>query len=280
MSSVVYRTTGAWGSGLGADLTAAQVDMNFWVLYSLIVSLQNAEPITISYFTVTGNQMWITMTDHYVFGPFTIPTAVWNFVGAWQPNNSYNINDVFTQGGAVYLCIYPQLNSGATFFANANDGLGHNYYAQLLAAPPSELPTNGLPGQILQWTGIDSPGPPYEWSYIKRNIALYMETPPNPLEEVVRFVFTESTQYAINFAGSYGSAGTGATGTQAYEVYQNGANIGSINFSASPDDEPTFTAPAAITFHAGDILTILAPSVPDPHLSKIAFTLMGVVVLP
>jgi hypothetical protein len=77
-----------------------------------------------------------------------------------------------------------------------------------------------------------------------------------------------------------GSAGTGATGEQVYEVYQNGANIGSINFSASPDDIPTFTAPTAITFLAGDVMTILAPSIPDPHLTQIAFTLMGVVVLP
>ena len=277
MSDITYRTSGAWGAGLGTDLTAAQVDMNFWILYSLIVSLQNAEPITISYFTVTGNQMWITMTDHYVFGPFTIPTAVWNFTGRWQPDNQYNINDVFTVDGAVYLVIYPQANSGSSFYALANDGLGHNYYALLLAAPPSELPANGLPGQMLQWTTVDSPGG-VAWAYIKRNIALYMETPPNPLEEVLRYTFTESTQFAVNFLGSYGDCGTDATVEQAYEVYQNGANIGTIAFGPSPHVE--FFAPAAVTFAAGDTMTILAPTIPDPHLTQIAFTLMGVVVLP
>ncbi len=279
MSDVTYRTAGPWGTGLGADLTAAEVDMNFWVLYSLIISLTNSEAITISYFTVTGNQMWITMTDHYVFGPFTIPTAVWNFRGPWQQNTYYNVNDVFTAEGAVWLCIYPQVNSGSLFYSNANDTHGHLYYAQLLAAPPSELPANGLSGQVLQWTPLDSPGG-VAWAYIKRNIALYLETPPNPLEEVLRYTFTESTQFAVNFAGSVGSAGTGATGDQVYEVYQNGANIGSINFSASPDDRPTFTAPTVITFLANDVMVILAPSIPDPHLTQIAFTLMGVVVLP
>ena len=132
--------------------------MNFWVLYSLIISLQNAEPITISYFTVTGNQMWITMTDHYVFGPYTIPQAVWNFRGAWQQNQPYNVNDVFTAEGGVWLCICPQLNSGSSFYDLANDGRGHNYYALLLAAPPGAIPANGLPGQFLQWTTVDSPG--------------------------------------------------------------------------------------------------------------------------
>ena len=285
MTSITYRTTGAWGAGLGTDLTAAQVDMNFWILYSLIVSLQNEAPVTISYFTVTGNSMWITMTDHYVFGPFTIPQAVWNFRGAFQPNSAYNVNDVFTVengagfGSSVWLCIYPILDSGSTFYSLANDGDGHNYWGLLLAAPPSAIPTGGLPGQMLQWGVLDSPGG-IAWAYIKRNIALYLETPPNPLEEVLRYTFTESTQFAINFAGSYGSHGTDTTVDQVYEVYQNGINIGSINFQPSPTDTVTFTAPAAVTFHAGDVMTIVAPTVPDPHLSEIAFTLMGVVVLP
>ena len=286
MSDIIYRTAGAWGPGLGADLAAAQVDMNFWALYSLIVAMQNTGPVEISYFTVTGNQMWITMSDHYVFGPYLIPQAVWNFRGAWTPNNSYNINDVFTVsgevlygGGAVYLCIYPQLNSGSSFYAGANDGEGHNYYAQLLAAAPNPIPNNGLPGQMLQWTGVESPGNmPWAWDYIKRNIALYLEEAPNPLEEVLRYTFTESTQFAIDFAGSYGNCGTDTTTTQVYEVYQNGANIGSVNFAPSP--HASFTAPTVVTFAAGDVMTILAPSVPDPHLTQVAFTLMGVVVLP
>ena len=80
---------------------------------------------------------------------------------------------------------------------------------------------------------LDSPGG-VAWAYIKRNIALYLETPPNPLEEVLRYTFTESTQFAVNFAGSFGNCGTDATVDQVYEVYQNGANIGSINFAPSP----------------------------------------------
>ena len=236
MSDITYRGPGPWGPGLGAygpggpDLTAQLVDMNFWVLYSLIVTLQTAEPITISYFTVTGNQMWITMTDHYVFGPFTIPQAVWNFRGPWVANSAYNINDVFTVNGAVYLCIYPQLNSGASFYALANDGDGHNFYAQLLAAAPNPLPDTGLPGQMLQWTTVDSPGG-VAWAYIKRNIAVYLEEAPNPLEVVAAYAFTESTQFAINFAGSSGCSATNPTIQQDYQVYQNGNNIGTISLS-------------------------------------------------
>lgn len=279
MSDVTYVTDGPWGAGIGAPHTAASADTNFWVLYSLILALQDAAPDTIAYFTVTANQMWITMTDHFVFGPFVIPTAVWNFRGPWAPNNSYAINDVFTANGAVYLCIYPQINSGATFYAFANDSNGHNFYGLLLASPASELPSDGVPGQVLQWTALDSPGG-VAWAFINRPIGIFLEEPPDPLEIVVRYQFVESTQFPAGLVGSKGSAGTWGTGTQQYQLYQNGANIGHIDYNESPSDAATFTFPSAITFHAGDVLTIVAPSVPDPHMTHINFTLVGEVVLP
>lgn len=280
MSDIVFRTPGPWGGGLGADLTANQVDTNFWVLYSLILALQDAAPDTIAYFTVTGDQMWITMTDHYVFGPFTIPTATFNFRGEWQPNNAYAVNDIFTADGAVYLVIYPQTSSGATFYDLANDGQGHNYYGLLLAAAPNPLPTNGLPGQVLQWvTGLESPAG-VEWAYIARNIALYLESAPNPNEVVAQYCFTESTQFPENLVGSSANVGIWGTGTQEYQLYQNDANIGTITFSESPSDSVDFVFPNTITFEPNDVLTIIGPSVPDPHMAQIAFTLKGAVILP
>jgi hypothetical protein len=279
MSDINYRTPGPWGAAtVGADLTANQVDTNFWILYSLILALQDATPDTISYFTVTGTQMWITMTDHYVFGPFTIPTAVFNFRGAWAPNNAYAVNDIFTANGAVYMVIYPQLNSGATFYDLANDSLGHNFYGLLLAAAPSALPSNGQPGQFLQWTTLGSPGG-VAWAFIKRPIGIYIEEPPNPMEVICRYKFVEKTQFPVGLAGSVGGAQTWGTGTQQYELYQNGANIGSIDYNESPTDTATFTFPALVTFMPNDVLTIVAPTVPDPHMTGICFTLVGDVVL-
>ena len=278
MSDIQYRTPGPWGAGLDADLTAAQVDTNFWILYSLILALQDATPDTISYFTVTGNQMWITMTDHYVFGPFMIPTAVFNFRGPWHAGTSYAVNDIFTANGAVYMCIYPQTNSGATFYDLANDSLGHNYYGLLLAAAPSQLPIGGVPGQFLQWTTLNSPGG-VAWAFIKRPIGVYIEEPPNPMEVICRYKFVEKTQFPAGLTGSVGGAQTWGTGTQQYELYQNGANIGQMTFHESPTDTATFTFPAQITFEPGDVLTIVAPTVPDPHMTGICFTLVGEVVL-
>jgi hypothetical protein len=278
MTDLAYRTSGPWGAGLGADLTANQVDTNFWILYSLILALQDAQPDTIAYFTVTGNNMWITMTDHYVFGPFLIPTAVFNFRNEWRPNTAYAVNDIFTANGAVYMCIYPQLDSGAAFYALANDSRGHNFYGLLLAAAPSALPANGLPGQVLQWTTLGSPGG-VAWAYLKRPIGIYLDEPLDPMEIVFQYKFVEKTQFPVGLAGSVGGARTWGTGTQQYEIYHNGANVGQMTFHESPSDNVTFTFPAQITFLPNDVLTVVAPTAPDPHMTGIYFTLVGDVVL-
>jgi hypothetical protein len=277
-ANLVFRTNNpsAWGNGQGSDLSASQIDMNFWILYSSIQAIQaHADTQAgIESFTVLGTQFFVNLTNHVALGPFTLPQAQWNFRGEWQANQTYNINDVFTAFGAVYLVIFAVPNSGAApFFSGANDGHGHQYYATLLAAPPSELPADGNPGAFLQLSLLDSPGS-VVWTNLTRNIAFYLETPPNPDEEVLRYVVPEQMTFPLNLIGSYVNAGTSPTSVQEYQIYQNGANIGTISFTASPDT-PTATFPAPITFAPGDILSIIAPSVPDPHMTLIAITLVG-----
>jgi hypothetical protein len=277
MDQITYRTNDntRWGQGNGADLTATQIDINFWVLYTMLLSIQDHIDTNagISYITVTDNQMTVHLSNHVALGPFILPTATWNFRGTWQADTNYNINDVFTQGGALYLVTWMVANSGATFNQFANDGAGHNWYAQILAAPPSELPGTGNPGAFLQMTQLNSPASA-TWVQMTRNLAMYIESPPNPLEEVLAYVFTETTTFAAGLPRSKAHVLTAPTAPQAYELYQNGANIGSVNFTVSPEN-PTFTFPTNIVFNPGDVLTIVAPSVPDAHMTGICFTLVG-----
>jgi hypothetical protein len=278
MDSITFRTNDPtrWGTGNGMDLTAFQIDINFWVLYTAILAIQEHQETNgagISEFIVSGDTFSVQLTNHVVLGPFNLPVAAFNFRGPWQANQTYNINDVFTQGGAVYLVIWPVPNAGSTFFLYSNDGNGHNYYTTLLAAPPSELPQDGNPGGVLQMALLDSPGS-VVWTNLTRNIAFYLETEPNPLEIVARYVVPETMTFPEGLTGSVGNAGTAPTTEQAYEIYWGNANVGSINFSPSPD-HVTFTFPHAITFEPGDTLSIVAPSVPDPHMTFIAVTLVG-----
>jgi hypothetical protein len=109
--SMTFRTNDytRWGSGQGSNLSAAEVDVNFWTLYSALTALQDHALTTenqIDYFSVAGNQLFVTMMDHTVFGPYTLPTASWNFRGPWSSTTSYHAMDVVTDSGSVYLSCY------------------------------------------------------------------------------------------------------------------------------------------------------------------------------
>ena len=136
----------------------------------------------------------------------------------------------------------------------------------------SELPATGNAGAFLQMAQLDSPDS-VQWTNLTRNIAIYLETEPDPLEVVVGYVFTETCTFPAGLTGSRGNVTTHPTTGQAYELYWNGAPVGSINFATN--GACTFTFPHDVIFEPGDVLHIVAPSVPDPHMTLIAFTLVG-----
>jgi len=148
--TIIYRTAGAWGSGQGTNLSAAQVDGNFFDLATRVTTIEGGglNAPTISSFTIVGTNLFVNMSDSTVLGPYTLPTASWNFRGDWTPSTVYAVNDVVTANGSVYLVMFGH-TSATTFDPNANDGGGHNYYGLLLTSPSNSLPTGGTTGQIL-----------------------------------------------------------------------------------------------------------------------------------
>lgn len=273
VDQVTFRTTdnARWGAGFGADLSATQIDINFWVLFTAVQALQNANDsfAGIDHFVISGTSLFVHLTNHSVVGPYMLPQAQWNFTGAWRPRQNYAAFDVITEGRAVYLVLVPHLSS-SLFVAGANDGLGHNFYGLLLEAAPAELPADGVPGQVLQWQ--TSPGD-VRWNTLTRNIALYLETAPTPVENVLDFQFTELTSFPVGLTGSQFSVGTRPTGPQEFDLFQDGGNIGSVIFHPTGPATVTFNHP--IDFSVGDIFSIVGPSVPDPHMSRIRFNFLG-----
>jgi|HubBroStandDraft_6_1064221.scaffolds.fasta_scaffold133714_2 hypothetical protein len=155
-----------WGVGQGSDLNAFQIDSNFWFLWQLILSVQSTIVAGIDYFSVVGDSFYVHLTDHMTLGPYPLPVAVWTYRGAWQPFTVYYPLDIITSGGATYIVQF-QHTSAATFNPNANDGMGHNYYGLLLAAPGSYSPIGGEVGQVLT---VTVPGgfttPTMAWEYV------------------------------------------------------------------------------------------------------------------
>ncbi len=146
VDAVTFRTNDAtrWGTGNGSDLSATQIDINFWVLLTAVQALQDgaAGQAGIDHFVILNTQLFVYLTNHVILGPYTLPTAQWTFRGPWTPSTQYQFFDVFTEGRAVYLVLFPHI-SNSLFNAGSSDLLGHNYYGLLLAAAPAELPQTG-----------------------------------------------------------------------------------------------------------------------------------------
>ena len=139
-----------WGFGLGRPLHAAEADNDLWELFSAITALQDHASTTVSidYFTLVIDQFTIHMTDHSMRGPFTLPTAVWNFRDTWLPLTYYSKFDVFNNGVSLYIVLLAH-TSAATFDPAANDGSGHSFYQLLLTQPLIVIPVETKTGATL-----------------------------------------------------------------------------------------------------------------------------------
>jgi len=151
--SITFRTDdmGKWGAGLGADLTAAQVDINFWNLKTAVEAIQSTLPengVGIDTITVVGNQMSITLTDASIQGPFTLPAIAMVGKGVWIAATPYNQYDIVSYGSIAYLVNFAH-TSAATFDPLANDGFGNYYYSVFVDLSAYTVPAGGLVDQIL-----------------------------------------------------------------------------------------------------------------------------------
>ena len=99
--AIVYRTAGAWGGGKGSNLTAAEVDSNFYDLHGRVDTLESGSmaPAEIDDITVLGREITITLTDARSFGPFDLPRTYFSWRGEWAPTTNYYSNDVVSVAG-------------------------------------------------------------------------------------------------------------------------------------------------------------------------------------
>jgi carbohydrate binding protein with CBM5/12 domain len=152
--TIIYRTTGLWGAGKGANLVAAEVDGNFYDLATRVTGVEDAIPeaaVGIKSFEVAGNTFYVHMTDGTIQGPFVLPQQAWNFRGPWLPNTNYSKNDVVTYNGVTYMVLINHM-SAAAFDPGVTDGAGNPVYGVLLANPSVVIPQGGLVGQYLTKT--------------------------------------------------------------------------------------------------------------------------------
>lgn len=279
MTTLTFRTDDGtrWGTGNGADLTATQVDLNFWELLQEINALAAAQVTTVSIDFISqpagGNQFFVHLTNHAVLGPFTIPTSQWRPRGDWQPNTGYAAFDTVGNGGALYL-VLQSVTSAATFNPNAQQNLAA-VYALILSPPVDGVPTNGEVGQKLKFTGGSPAFSAWENDYVR--LALFVPDQPQAGKTLLQYCVTDNMMLPAGLLGSVVFSGVPSTTTQSFPLFKNGTPIGSIIFngSGSSPSDVDVSFPTDITFVPGDIITLNAPPAPDANQANISVTLLA-----
>lgn len=152
--TITYRTDGDWGSGKGANLTAAEVDGNVYDHETRITSLENDPPeaISISNVTQAGGVATFHLSDGSTF-TVDLPTATIKFRGDYTASAAYNVNDLVNAPGyGLYLVLIAH-TAPAAFDPDASDTDG-DYYQQVTPAtyePKTVITTTYTP--ILSDTG-------------------------------------------------------------------------------------------------------------------------------
>lgn len=91
---------------------------------------------------------------------------------------------------------------------------------------------------------------------------------------VTRVPVARAVTFPAALAGSIGRASAAATAATVFDIQKNGASVGSMTFAAAAASA-TFTAAAAISLVAGDVLSIHAPATADTTLANIGLVLAG-----
>ena len=128
--TIVYVTTGAWGTGTGTPNSAAQVDGNFHDVDQRIVGLvaDVAEGKRIDTVTYTGN----SMTFHFTDGSsqvIPLPIASMEYAGNWLNSSFYHRGNIITAAGIGIFQVLEDHTTPpapATFDPAATDGSTDN----------------------------------------------------------------------------------------------------------------------------------------------------------
>jgi hypothetical protein len=129
--TIVYVTTGAWGSGTHTPNSAAEVDGNFYDVDQRISALAVAEGKRIDTITYDSN----SMTVHYIDGTsetIPLPIAVITYVGQWTNGTPYTRGQMISvRGIGMYQVLVDHTTPPmpAPFDPDATDGSGNPLYS-------------------------------------------------------------------------------------------------------------------------------------------------------
>lgn len=256
-----YRTDdpSRWGMGKGANLSATDLDLNFWGLVQDVAALKNspAQGPVIASAATNGTSLTFTMTDGTTLGPIPMPVLRWKWRGQWAVNTAYAPLDVFAVDGVGLFVVLEANTSGTSFDPSAADASGNPLYLQVFGTLVPFYLSFSVPG-----TFGDLAPDRYDSNYeifdvllpVTVTLPLGLATSPVPGCEVAPVAAVTLTLQQIHngVATAIGSLGIGP-----------GQTYGA------------FTLATAVTIPAGDRLRLYAPSNVDTTVAGIFGTIVG-----
>ena len=113
-----------------------------------------------------------------------------------------------------------------------------------------------------------------EYYNLPYHIDSYIPTTLATSEILVMNVTPDNILFYTNFSGSYASAGVPSTNNVTLDIAINSTSIGYIDF-ISGDYQGSFISSNEYVSGPGSVITITAPSNPDPTLGNLTITLTG-----
>jgi hypothetical protein len=302
--ALVYRTAGAWGPGIGQNLSAAQVDGNFRHLDQRMTGLEDDPPqaVSISNITATAATMTVHLTDGSTIGPLLLPVAAFYVHGDWLPNTPYAVNDVLRYGNASYM-VRVEHTSAATFDANrviagetvyqlmtygfefrgewhhdtqyraydfVRDFEGSVYIVRQshFSAPVFDPDATTASNEPLYELVFARYVPPAQQVTIGASAS---GKPSNG--QVILIPITRALTLAADAAGSLASADVAATAETDIAIRKNGTSIGIVRF-APAGTTASFIGVGTTSFVAGDRLSFEFPASADETLADVGIALL------
>jgi hypothetical protein len=257
--TIVYVTSGAWGTGTGTPNSAAQIDGNFYHFQQAVAGLEAdlAEGKRIDSVTYTSN----SMTFHFTDGTtqvIPLPVATLTFFGEWLNSTTYLRGSLITGRG---LGLYQVLQDHTT------------------PAPPATFDPgatqDGNPLYALLMPLLD----------VNYDAAIFV--PGNIQREPDELLFagianrTMRLKSGNEFAYAYLDIGNDATGSTdiILSIEKNRIEIGTIAFEAAGDVDTgggqvgTFSIPVDTDFAEGDRYALRVTQSDNAEPSGLSVTL-------
>lgn len=253
--ATIYRTTGAWGAGKGANLTPAEVDNNFWGIVQRVLAIETnpPSPAEISNIEVVGTQMMIYLSNGDSYGPYTLPYATFRFRGEWAPATNYVFMDIVTVRQKGLYFIDQTHTSDATFDPTKQLG-GEDVYTLMFG----------------------------ELAYVY-NFGLFYPMRPGQGIAAGGYMAARLFEYAVGLSaglpGSLAKLRVAPAADLAFEILdQDDTSLGEIQFAAGERDG-TFNFASNWSGDVGDYIYIAPPDTLDTDARDLMVTIVGTRIL-